>query len=168
MTVTNQLPNPKWLSLDEAVTRRERLRQEGSSLVLTNGCFDLLHSGHIYFLINTAALGDILWVALNSDESVRELKGTSRPIQNEKLRAYNLAALECVSVIITFNSKRLNAEVQALKPDIYAKAGDYSLETIDKEERRALEAAGTKIVFIPYLVGHSTTELINKINNQTD
>lgn len=168
MTVTNQLPNPKWLSLDEAVTRRERLRQEGSSLILTNGCFDLLHSGHIYFLINTAALGDVLWIALNSDESVRDLKGSSRPIQNEKLRAYNLAALECISGIITFKSKRLNEEIQALKPDIYAKAGDYSLETIDKEERGALEAAGTKIVFIPYLEGYSTTELINKINHQTD
>jgi rfaE bifunctional protein nucleotidyltransferase chain/domain len=168
VTVTNQLPNPKWLSLDEAVTRRERLRQEGSSLILTNGCFDLLHSGHIYFLINTAALGDVLWIALNSDESVRDLKGSSRPIQNEKLRAYNLAALECISGIITFKSKRLNEEIQALKPDIYAKAGDYSLETIDKEERGALEAAGTKIVFIPYLEGYSTTELINKINHQTD
>jgi len=156
------------LSLDEAVTRRERLRQEGSSLILTNGCFDLLHSGHIYFLINTAALGDVLWIALNSDESVRDLKGSSRPIQNEKLRAYNLAALECISGIITFKSKRLNEEIQALKPDIYAKAGDYSLETIDKEERGALEAAGTKIVFIPYLEGYSTTELINKINHQTD
>ena len=168
MTVTNQLPNPKWLSLDEAVKRRERLRQEGTSLVLTNGCFDLLHSGHIYFLINTAALGDVLWIALNSDESVRDLKGSSRPIQNEKLRAYNLAALECVSGIITFNSKRLNVEIQALEPDIYAKAGDYSLETINKEERRALEAAGTKIVFIPSLEGHSTTELIKKINHQSD
>lgn len=168
MTVTNQLSNPKWLSLDEAVKQRKRLRQARTSLVLTNGCFDLLHSGHIYFLINTAALGDVLWIALNSDESVRDLKGPSRPIQNEKLRTYHLAALECVSGIITFNSKRLNVEIQALEPDIYAKAGDYSLETINKEERRALEAAGTKIVFIPYLEGHSTTELIKKINHQSD
>ena len=168
MTATNQFFNPKWWSLDEAVKRREGLREEGNSLVLTNGCFDLLHSGHIYFLINTAAHGDVLWIALNSDESVRNLKGPSRPVENEILRAYNLAALECVHGIISFDSDRLNAEIHALKPDIYTKAGDYSLETINKEERRALEEAGSKIVFIPYLEGHSTTELIKKINHLND
>ena len=165
MAIKNHLLNPKWLSLDEAVKKREHLRQKGASLILTNGCFDHLHSGHIYFLNNTAALGDVLWIALNSDESVTDLKGSSRPIQNEMQRAYNLAALECVSGIITFNSRRLNSEIQALEPDIYSKAGDYSLETINKEERRALEVAGTKIVCIPYLEGHSTTELIKKINH---
>lgn len=168
MTGTKQLLDSKWWSLEEAVERRVRLHKAGTSLVLTNGCFDLLHSGHIHFLKKTADLGDVLWIVLNSDESVRKLKGPDRPIENEALRAYNLAALEYVNGIIIFNSERLNVELKALKADVYTKADDYSLETINKEERRELEAAGTKIVFIPYFAGHSTTEIIKKINNLKD
>lgn len=149
------------------MNRRERLGREKKKLVLTNGCFDLLHSGHIYFLNTSATLGDVLWVALNGDKSIRKLKGPTRPIQNETERAYNLAALNCIQGIITFNTERLDAEILSIKPDVYVKAGDYSLETINKSERQALESAGTEIIFLPYLNGYSTTELIKRINRST-
>lgn len=158
------LPNNKWLSLEDAVTVREEQRQAGQSMVMTNGCFDLLHVGHISYLQESRKLGDKLWVLINSDESVRALKGPTRPIESEAERAYCLAALSCVDYIVVFNNPRLIAEIEQLQPDIYTKAGDYTLDTLHQGERAAFDAAGTQIRFLPFLEGFSTTKMIEKIN----
>lgn len=133
-------------------------------MVMTNGCFDLLHVGHISYLQESRKLGDKLWVLINSDESVRALKGPTRPIESEAERAYCLAALSCVDYIVVFNNPRLIAEIEQLQPDIYTKAGDYTLDTLHQGERAAFDAAGTQIRFLPFLEGFSTTKMIEKIN----
>jgi rfaE bifunctional protein nucleotidyltransferase chain/domain len=157
------LENPKLLPLDAAMARREAARVMGKRVVLTNGVFDLLHTGHLYFLQQARALGDALFIALNADASVRALKGPLRPVQSEEQRAYALAALACVDAVFVFKTPRLDAEIRALSPDIYCKAGDYALDKLDPGERAALEEAGTKIEFLPFLPGFSTTNLIAKI-----
>jgi rfaE bifunctional protein nucleotidyltransferase chain/domain len=157
------LENPKLLTLDAAMARREAARVVGKKVVLTNGVFDLLHTGHLYFLQKARALGDALFVALNADASVRALKGPLRPVQNEEQRAYALAALACVDAIFVFKTPRLDAEIRALQPDVYCKAGDYALDKLDPGERAALEKAGAKIEILPFLPGFSTTNLIAKI-----
>ena len=151
------------LSLDAAVERRETLRQEERTLVLTNGCFDLLHVGHLALLEKASTLADELWVAINSDSSVRELKGPERPLQGERERAYLLLSLEFVDAVFVFDSKRLNEEIRILAPDCYVKGGDYSLATIDQGERSALEQAGSEIHFVPFVEGFGTTDLIRRI-----
>jgi len=158
------LPNPRWLSLAGAVKRREECRAAGQRVVLTNGCFDLLHTGHVFFLREAAKLGDALFVALNGDASVRALKGPARPVQTAAERAFLIGQLEFVDTVLTFDAPRLTAEIHALQPDAYAKAGDYTLETLNPEERTALEAGGAAIHFLPFLEGYSTTSLIAKIN----
>ena len=132
-------------------------------MVLTNGVFDLLHTGHLYYLRKARQLGDALIIALNADASVRALKGPSRPVQNEEQRAYALGALECVDAIVVFSAPRLTAEIRALRPDVYCKAGDYTLEKLDSEERAALHEVGAQIEFVPFLSGFSTTDLIARI-----
>ncbi len=161
--MANSLKNPKLRSLDEAVAHREALRAEGKRVVLTNGCFDLLHTGHVYYLRKAAALGDALFIALNGDASVVALKGPTRPVQNAQERAYLLGALDFVDTLLVFDTPRLTAEIEALQPDIYAKAGDYTLDTLNPEERGALEKVGADIQFLPFLEGYSTTSLIAKI-----
>jgi len=158
-----KLQNPKLLTLDAAIAERAKLRSGGKSLVLTNGVFDLLHTGHLYYLKQARALGKALYVAINADESVRAIKGPTRPIQSEVERAYALGALWFVSGIVVFNTPRLDAEIRALEPDVYCKAGDYTLETLDPTERGALQEVGAKIEFLPFLEGFSTTNLIAKI-----
>lgn len=157
------LDNPKLVILPEIVARRERWRAEGRRVVLTNGVFDLLHTGHLYYLQKARALGDALVIALNSDASVRALKGPTRPVQNEEQRAYALAALSCVDGIVIFREPRLTAEIRALRPDIYTKAGDYTLDKLDPGERGALQEVGARIEFMPFLPGFSTTQLIARI-----
>lgn len=163
---TNPLEdNPKLFpSLDAARARRAELRAQGKKLVLTNGCFDLLHCGHVYYLREAAKLGDELWIGLNGAASVRALKGPTRPVQGDLERAFTLGALDFVSGIFLFHTPRLNGEIRALSPDVYAKAGDYTLETLNPDERAALTDAGTEIRFLPFLPGFSTTSLIAKIN----
>ena len=138
-------------------------RAAGDRIVFTNGVFDLLHTGHLYYLQQARAQGDALFIALNSDASVRALKGPTRPVQDEEQRAYALAALACVDAVVIFRAERLTAEIRALRPDVYCKAGDYTLDKLNPEERAALEAAGTRIEFMPFLPGFSTTNLIAKI-----
>ena len=157
------LSNAKLFSLESAATWREQLRSEGKRVVLTNGVFDLLHTGHLHYLQQARALGDALVIALNSDASVRDLKGPLRPIQNEDQRAFALAATWFVDAIVIFREKRLTAEILKLRPDVYCKAGDYTLEKLNPEERVALEKVGAKIDFLPFLEGFSTTNLIEKI-----
>lgn len=157
------LDNPKLHALPAAVAWRERQRAAGRRVVLTNGVFDLLHTGHLYYLQQARALGDALIIALNSDASVRALKGPTRPVQSEEQRAYALGALACVEAVVIFREPRLTAEISALRPDVYCKAGDYTLEKLNAEERAALQQVGAEIKFLPFLPGFSTTQLIARI-----
>ncbi|MDR0444913.1 MAG: adenylyltransferase/cytidyltransferase family protein [Puniceicoccales bacterium] len=153
--------NDKYHRLAEAVTLRCKFSNQ--KIVLTNGCFDLLHPGHVQALQEAANLGDQLWVAINDDDSIRQLKGPKRPIQNLEERASLLGALGCVSGIFNFHGTNLAREIELFHPDVYVKSGDYTLETLHPEERSALEHIGCKICFIPFLKGHSTTQLIDRI-----
>jgi D-glycero-beta-D-manno-heptose 1-phosphate adenylyltransferase len=157
------LDNPKLRNLNDTVVWREDLRRKGRRVVLTNGVFDLLHTGHLYYLKQARLLGDALLIALNSDASVRAIKGPARPVQNEDQRAYALGALECVDGVIVFREPRLTGEIRALRPDVYCKAGDYTLEKLNPEERLALQEIGARIEFLPFLPGFSTTNLIARI-----
>ncbi len=159
-----ELKTPKLLSLEEAIKIRETERAAGCRMVMTNGCFDLLHVGHISYLQASRELADSLWVLINSDSSVRALKGPHRPIESEIERAYCLAALSCVDYVLIFDNPRLVEEIKLLQPDIYTKAGDYTLDTLHPGERAAFEAVGTKIQFLPFLAGFSTTRMIEKIH----
>jgi rfaE bifunctional protein nucleotidyltransferase chain/domain len=154
------------MSLKRAVAVRKRLARAGRTFVLTNGVFDLLHPGHASYLDAARRLAGKkgrLFIALNSDKSVRALKGHHRPIMDEGARAYTLAQLRPVDGIVVFRGKRLNREIAALRPDVYCKAGDYTLAKLDPLERAALEKAGSKIVFLPFLRGFSTTRLVRRI-----
>jgi len=157
------LQNPKLLTLGEAVAARQQWRAAHQPVVLTNGVFDLLHTGHLYSLQAARALGERLVVAINADASVRAIKGPTRPVQGERERAFALGALACVDAVVVFNEPRLTAEIRALQPDVYCKAGDYTIDRLNAEERAALEAVGAKISFVPFLPGFSTTALIARI-----
>ncbi len=159
-----RLANTKLLTLEQAIEQRAALCQAGQTMVMTNGCFDLLHAGHIYYLQAAKQLGDQLWLLINSDTSIRQLKGPNRPIESEAERAYCLAALGCIDRIIIFNTPRIINEIKQLRPNIYAKAGDYTIETLHQGERAALDAVGAQIKFLPFLKGFSTTKRIAKIN----
>lgn len=156
-------PATALLSLEEAVSLRAELKKTERSLVVTNGCFDLLHMGHASYLYEAAKQGDELWVLINSDASVSALKGPTRPLVPQIPRAYMLGALESVARVIVFDSPRCDKELAALEPDVYVKAGDYTLETLDVSERAALEKGNTKIVFMPFVEGFSTTNIVEKI-----
>jgi rfaE bifunctional protein nucleotidyltransferase chain/domain len=164
--VANPLRDPKVLSLAAARTARKKLARAGAKLVLTNGVFDLLHPGHTSYLASARKLGGArgkLFVALNSDKSVRDLKGKFRPILSENHRAYNLSQLRSVDGVVIFRRKRLDREIEALRPDIYCKAGDYTTATLDPAALRALRKVGAKIRFMPFLKGFSTSRMIAKI-----
>jgi rfaE bifunctional protein nucleotidyltransferase chain/domain len=166
-----KLPNPRLMTLSAAVAARARLRRAGGKLVLTNGVFDLLHPGHASYLEQARKLagrGGMLFVALNSDRSVKELKGPLRPILDERSRSYNLSQLRSVDGIVIFRRRRLVREILALWPDLYVKAGDYTLATLDPGERAALETVGAKIKFLPFLRGFSTTAMIARIKAAGD
>lgn len=158
-------PEKNILSLENAVKWRKSLRRSGKTLVVTNGCFDLLHRGHASYLIEAAKLGDALLVLVNSDASVRVLKGDTRPLVSEQDRCYLLCALESVDATVIFDDSRCAAELAALEPDVYAKAGDYTLEKLDPSERSALEKCQAKIVFMPFVSGFSTTNIVEKISS---
>lgn len=140
----------------------ERYAASGKRLVLTNGCFDLLHTGHVRYLEQARSLGDALLVAVNSDRSVRELKGPDRPVNGESDRAEVLAALRCVDHVTVFDEKRVTGVIRALRPAIYAKGGDYTPETLDPEEREALSAAGAEIRILQLVPGRSTTAILER------
>ncbi len=159
------LNSTKLFDLASACKIRENLRNQNKKVVLTNGCFDLLHAGHIYSIHQAAAYGDSLWIALNSDTSVKKLKGDKRPIFNEDIRAYILSALEDVNGIFLFKNSTLTNEILSFKPDVYVKSGDYTLESLNKSERSALQTIQAKIYFVPFLNGFSTTSIIKQITN---
>jgi rfaE bifunctional protein nucleotidyltransferase chain/domain len=157
-------PDPsKLFDLNGACLCRERLRREGKRVVLTNGCFDLFHVGHVVALENARKCGDSLWIALNSDRSVRALKGDLRPIFGEQIRAYVLSSLEAIDGIFIFQGERLDREILAFKPDVYAKSGDYAMDRLDPLELSAIQKIGATIRFVPFVDGFSSTSLIKKI-----
>jgi rfaE bifunctional protein nucleotidyltransferase chain/domain len=139
------------------------LRSASRKLVATNGCFDLLHVGHVRYLQSARKLGDALVVGINGDASVRALKGEARPINNESDRAEVVAALECVDYVTIFPEVRATAFLRAARPAVYAKGGDYQTETLDPEERGTLESVGAEIRIIPFEEGYSTSRLIEQL-----
>lgn len=153
----------KILLLEEALNYREELKRRNKKVVFTNGCFDIIHYGHIKYLFEAAKLGDSLFIGLNSDSSVKKLKGEKRPINPEKERAEILASIECVDVVIIFNEETPLNLISLLLPDILVKGGDYNLEGIVGKE--IVEKNGGKVVVVPYLEGHSTTEILRKTGN---
>ncbi|MDR1413470.1 MAG: adenylyltransferase/cytidyltransferase family protein [Puniceicoccales bacterium] len=158
-----ELGSTKPFDFEEACVRREELRRAGRMVVLTNGCFDLLHAGHLHSLENAKKFGDSLWVAVNSDASVKKLKGKDRPIFGEQVRAHMLSALAIVDGVFIFHALRLADEIFRFKPDIYVKSGDYDMGKLDPLERKALSQVGAQIHFVPILDGFSTTSIIEKI-----
>jgi len=152
-----------FVSSDQLESLGEKYRQKKQRLVLTNGCFDLLHTGHVRYLQQARALGDGLLIAVNSDRSVRELKGPTRPLNSENDRAEVVAALRCVDHVTIFNEKRVTEVIKKLKPSIYAKGGDYTIESLDVSEREALRVCGAQVKILPLVEGRSTTSLIKKM-----
>jgi len=153
----------KIIDLEELPERAKELRAAGKKLVATNGCFDLLHPGHVRYLQAARALGDALAVGLNSDLSVRELKGPGRPINNEKDRAEVLAALESVDFVTIFPEVRATRFIETAAPVIYAKGGDYTSETLNAEERAILQKIGAQVRIIPFEEGYSTSGLLEQL-----
>ncbi len=153
----------KIIDIQKLAERGKELRTGGKKLVATNGCFDLLHLGHVRYLQAARALGDALVVGLNGDQSVRELKGPGRPINDEKTRAEMLGALECVDLVAIFSEVRATHFLEMAAPAIYAKGGDYSSETLNAEERAILQKLGAEIRIIPLEEGYSTSGLLERL-----
>ena len=154
----------KIIAWDKLPEWRKRFRSTGKKLVVTNGCFDLLHLGHVTYLENARNFGDALLLGVNGDDAVRGLKGPSRPVNSESDRAAVLAALASVDGVCIFTDATATKFLAAAQPDIYVKGGDYTLETLNQDERRAVESAGGKIVLVPFVPGKSTTSLLEKIS----
>ncbi len=154
----------KIIAWEQLPAWRAALRASGKKLVVTNGCFDLLHLGHVTYLETARNHGDALLVGINSDASVRELKGPERPVNSEFDRAAVVAALQSVDAVCIFSDRAATRFLAAAQPDIWIKGGDYTLETLNQEERRNVEGAGGRIVIIPVVPGKSTTALLQKIS----
>ena len=152
----------KMKSVPELASISAQFAASGRKLVFTNGCFDLLHAGHVRYLRQARALGDALLVAVNGDASVRALKGPSRPINGEEDRAEVVGALGCVDFTTIFHSERVTELVRAIRPQVYAKGGDYTIESLNPEERGALTEVGAEIRILPLVPGRSTTGIIGK------
>jgi len=145
---------------------RKAQRAAGKRIVVTNGCFDLLHPGHVTYLEAARQQGDALLVGLNSDDSVRQLKGPDRPLNTESDRALVVAGLESVDAVCVFPERSAARFLETAQPDIYAKGGDYTVETLDQEERRIVEKAGGQIVILPMVPGKSTTDLLGRLKSR--
>jgi glycerol-3-phosphate cytidylyltransferase len=154
----------KILSLDAIPGWRSALRVQGKRLVVTNGCFDILHAGHVTYLDAARQHGDTLLVGLNSDDSVRQLKGEQRPVNSELDRSIVLAALEAVDAVCIFPELRATRFLALAQPDIYAKGGDFSVEELPKEERDIVAGFGGRIITVGFVPGKSTTALAEKIS----
>ena len=151
----------KILSLKDLLVQRDRLRQESKRTVFTNGCFDLLHPGHIDTLSRARQMGDVLIVGINSDRSIREVKGPLRPILTQDERTRLLSGLDSVDYVTVFDENTPRRLIAALLPDVLVKGGDWTVETI--VGRQEVEAAGGRVVPLPYLEGQSSTAIIERI-----
>ncbi len=151
----------KIFKIDDLVKFIQKAKSEGKKTIFTNGCFDILHRGHIEIFEKAKRMGDILIVALNSDSSVKKLKGKGRPIVNEEDRAYIIASLECVDVVCLFDEETPAGIIDLIKPDILVKGGDYNIDEI--VGRESVWENGGEVVTIPLLKGRSTSGIIEKI-----
>jgi len=154
----------KIIAWDKLPEWRKAVRASGKKLVVTNGCFDILHLGHVTYLENARNYGDALLVGINGDDATRQLKGAGRPVNSETDRAAVLAALEGVDGVCIFSEKTATKFLAAAQPDVYVKGGDYTLETLNQDELRTVESTGGKIVLVPFVPGKSTTSLLEKIS----
>jgi D-beta-D-heptose 7-phosphate kinase/D-beta-D-heptose 1-phosphate adenosyltransferase len=151
----------KVLPLEDLLERVGELRQRRKKIVFTNGCFDILHPGHVSYLQKARQLGDALIVGINSDRSVRELKGELRPILTQEERCQLLSGLESVNFITIFNESTPRELIRTLLPDVLVKGGDWGVEEI--VGREAVETAGGRVVSLPYEIGHSSSGIIERI-----
>lgn len=142
----------------------KKLHDAGKTVVATNGCFDILHVGHVRYLQKTKTFADYSIVLLNSDKSVKSIKGDSRPINNENDRAEVLMALSCVDFVVMFDEDSPADLLDEIKPDVYTKGADYTMDTLP--ERDIMIKNGTRVEFIDFVQGKSTTNIIEKINNK--
>ena len=150
----------KILTANQLATQRDALEAAGRRLVFTNGCFDLLHIGHVRYLQTARGEGDALAVGLNGDASVRALKGPGRPLNPADERAEVLAALACVDYVTIFEDQRATRLLTQVRPHVYVKGGDYTLETLNAEEHAVLQDVGARIAFVPTVPGRSTSRLV--------
>jgi rfaE bifunctional protein nucleotidyltransferase chain/domain len=157
----SRMSTTKILSGDELLAERARLRAAGQKLVFTNGVFDILHVGHVRYLAEAQALGDALVVAINSDASVRKLKGAGRPLMNENERAEIVAALRSTSYVTIFDDLSPRPLIARLLPDVLVKGGDYALDEIHGREE--VEAAGGRVVSLPFVEGVSSSAIIDRM-----
>lgn len=153
------------INLAALLQERINYRQAGRTVVFTNGCFDILHAGHVRYLNEAKKLGDVLVIGLNSDESVRMLKGEARPVNPAADRAEVLAGLRAVDHVVVFSEATAEELVRALQPDIYVKGGDYSLDRLP--EAAIVAAYGGETVLAPMVEGRSTSNVINRLKNET-
>jgi len=160
---SHQVMSGKILALDEAAAYRANLRKQGRKVVVVNGCFDLLHVGHLKYLTGARALGDFLWVGLNGDASVRELKGPGRPLVPEADRAELLAGWRVVDAVTIFPDLRATAFLRVAQPDVYAKGDDYTVASLNPEEAEALRECGAQIEIVRLVPGKSATDLVKKM-----
>lgn len=141
----------------------EKLHKSGKTVVTTNGCFDILHVGHVRYLQKTKSFADYSIILLNSDKSVRSIKGEGRPINNENDRAEVLCALSCVDYVVMFDEKSPAKLLDKIKPDVYTKGGDYTMETLPEAD--IMRKNNTRVEFITFVEGKSTTNIINKMKD---
>ena len=142
----------------------KKLHEAGKTVVATNGCFDILHVGHVRYLQTTKSFADYSIVLLNSDKSVKSIKGDDRPVNNENDRAEILTALSCVNFVVMFDEDSPASLLDEIKPDVYTKGADYTMETLP--ERDIMIKNGTRVEFIEFVQGKSTTNILQKINNK--
>jgi glycerol-3-phosphate cytidylyltransferase len=158
-----RVPSEKIVAFSDLISHAKALRSQGRRLVTTNGCFDLLHLGHLNYLQEARLLGDCLWVGLNSDASVKRLKGAQRPLQTESVRALQLAALEAVDFVTVFGEDTPEAFLEGVRPFLHVKGGDYDVSRLP--ERHIVERGGGKVQCLSLTQGFSTTGLVEKIKN---
>jgi rfaE bifunctional protein nucleotidyltransferase chain/domain len=145
----------------------KKCREEGRTLVFTNGCFDILHVGHIRYLQAARSRGDFLAVAINGDVSVKALKGPSRPINPELDRAEVVASLGCVDFVVLFHTPRVSELIRIIRPQLYVKGGDYTVDALDPGEKQALEEVGARIEILQLVPGKSTTAVIHRLSSSS-
>lgn len=160
MKRTERIPN-KILTREQVAELSKKWKDEGATVVFTNGCYDILHRGHLELLTQSASLGDKLIVALNTDASVKRLKGDARPVNNESFRAWMMASLEIVDAVVLFDEETPALLIEAITPTILVKGGDYKIDQIVGADH--VLASGGKVEIIPFVTGYSTTNLIQKI-----
>jgi len=160
MNTQAQIEAKIFLNVADVKNLVDQWKNEHQKIVFTNGCFDLLHAGHLDYLCKAADLGQRFIIGLNADVSVKKLKGSQRPILDEKTRAFKLAAMQFVDAVVVFDEETPHRIISEILPDILTKGGDYQIETI--VGAKEVQANGGQVIVLPFLEGHSTTEIISR------